>query len=147
MINKTRKEVKTKIQENRQAGIKTVMITGDHEKTARAIAAQIDLLPEDGMVLEGYQLNQMSIEDLKEVIEDVYVFARVTPEHKLKIVQAFQELGHIVAMTGDGVNDAPAVKASDIGISMGISGTDVTKEASSLVLLDDNFATIKEAIR
>src|SRR5690625_3756485 len=104
-------------------------------------------LAEGRMVLEGYQLNQMSIEDLKEVIEDVYVFARVTPEHKLKIVQAFQELGHIVAMTGDGINDAPAIKASDIGISMGISGTDVTKEASSLILLDDNFATIKEAIR
>src|SRR5690625_5030096 len=123
------------------------MITGDHEKTARAIATQIDLLPEDGMILEGYQLNQMSIGDLKEVIEDVYVFARVTPEHKLKIVQAFQELGHSVAMTGDGVSDAPAVKASDIGISTGRSGTDVTKAASSLVLLDDNFATIKEAIR
>src|SRR5690625_3060130 len=122
------------------------MITGDHEKTARAIATQINLLPENGMVLEGYQLNQMSIDDLKNIIEDVYVFARVTPEHKLKIVQAFQELGHIVAMTGDGVNDAPAVKASDIGISMGKTGTDVTKEASSLILLDDNFATIKEAI-
>lgn len=146
IIDPPRKEVKTAIKECRQAGIKSVMITGDHEKTARAIATQIDLLPEDGMVLEGYQLNQMSIEDLKEVIEDVYVFARVTPEHKLKIVQAFQELGHIVAMTGDGVNDAPAVKASDIGISMGKSGTDVTKEASSLILLDDNFATIKEAI-
>src|SRR5690625_2828946 len=146
MIDQPRKEVKTAIQECRQEGIKTVMITGDHEKTARAIATQIDLLPQDGMVLEGYQLNQMFIDDLKNIIEDVYVFARVTPEHKLKIVQAFQELGHIVAMTGDGVNDAPAVKASDIGISMGKTGTDVTKEASSLILLDDNFATIKEAI-
>src|SRR5699024_6097090 len=146
IIDPPRKEVKTAIQECRQAGIKTVMITGDHEKTARAIAAQIDLLPEDGMVLEGYQLNQMSIEDLKEVIEDVYVFARVTPEHKLKIVQAFQKLGHIVAMTGDGVNDAPAIKASDIGISMGVTGTDVTKEASSLILMDDNFSTIRAAI-
>src|SRR5690625_6731630 len=88
----------------------------------------------------------MSTTDLQEVIDDVYVFARVTPEHKLKIVEAYQAQGHIVAMTGDGVNDAPAIKASDIGISMGISGTDVTKEASSLILMDDNFDTIKEAI-
>src|SRR5690625_4268737 len=122
------------------------MITGDHEKTARAIATQINLLPENGLVLEGYQLNQMSLGELQDIIEDVYVFARVTPEHKLKIVKAFQGLGHIVAMTGDGVNDAPAIKASDIGISMGKSGTDVTKEASSLILMDDNFATIKAAI-
>src|SRR5690625_5338419 len=88
----------------------------------------------------------MSTADLREVIDDVYVFARVTPEHKLKIVEAYQAQGHIVAMTGDGVNDAPAIKASDIGISMGKSGTDVTKEASSLILMDDNFATIKDAI-
>src|SRR5690625_1540752 len=129
IIDPPRKEVKTAIKECRQAGIKTVMITGDHKKTARAIATKIDLLPKDRIVVEGYQLNQMSIEDLKNIIEDVYVFARVTPEHKLKIVQAFQELGHIVAMTGDGVNDAPAVKESDIGISMARTGTDVTKEA------------------
>src|SRR5690625_5182205 len=89
----------------------------------------------------------MDMTDLVNIIEDVSVFARVTPEHKLKIVQAFQKRGHIVAMTGDGVNDAPAIKASNIGISMGISGTDVTKEASSLILMDDNFNTIKEAIR
>ncbi|RDW17894.1 calcium-translocating P-type ATPase, SERCA-type [Oceanobacillus chungangensis] len=146
MIDPPRKEVKSAIEECRQAGIKTVMITGDHVNTARAIAKNLNLLPENGLVLEGYQLNQMSLADLEEVIEDTYVFARVTPEHKLKIVKAFQDKGHIVAMTGDGVNDAPAIKASDIGISMGISGTDVTKEASSLVLMDDNFATIKEAI-
>ncbi|MEC5422752.1 calcium-translocating P-type ATPase, SERCA-type [Virgibacillus sp. C22-A2] len=147
MIDPPRKEVKSAIEECRQAGIKTVMITGDHVKTARAIAKNLNLLPEDGLVLEGYQLNQMSVSDLEEKIEDTYVFARVTPEHKLKIVKAFQKKGHIVAMTGDGVNDAPAIKASDIGISMGISGTDVTKEASSLVLMDDNFATIKSAIQ
>ncbi|MUK89492.1 calcium-translocating P-type ATPase, SERCA-type [Ornithinibacillus sp. L9] len=147
MIDPPRKEVKSAIEECRQAGIKTVMITGDHVKTARAIATNLNLLPDNGLVLEGYQLNQMSVEELEDIIEDVYVFARVTPEHKLKIVKAFQERGHIVAMTGDGVNDAPAIKASDIGISMGISGTDVTKEASSLVLMDDNFATIKAAIK
>ncbi len=146
MIDPPRKEVKAAIVQCRQAGIKTVMITGDHEKTARAIAAHIDLLPAGGLVLGGNELNQMSVEDLRAVIEDVYVFARVTPEHKLKIVKAFQDRGHVVAMTGDGVNDAPAIKASDIGISMGESGTDVTKEASSLILMDDNFATIKSAI-
>ena len=146
MIDPPRKEVRTAIEECRAAGIKTVMITGDHVRTAHAIAKDINLIPENGMILEGSALNQMSVTDLENVIDDAYVFARVTPEHKLKIVQAFQNKGHIVAMTGDGVNDAPAIKASDIGISMGISGTDVTKEASSLVLLDDNFATIRSAI-
>ncbi|MFD1038045.1 calcium-translocating P-type ATPase, SERCA-type [Virgibacillus byunsanensis] len=147
MMDPPRKEVKTAIKECKEAGIKTVMITGDHEKTARAIAINLDLLPSEGLVLDGYQLNQMSVTELRDIIERVYVFARVTPEHKLKIVQAFQEKGHIVAMTGDGVNDAPAIKASNIGISMGRSGTDVTKEASSLILMDDNFATIKAAIK
>ncbi|HLS60154.1 MAG TPA: calcium-translocating P-type ATPase, SERCA-type [Virgibacillus sp.] len=146
LMDPPRKEVKSAIMECREAGIKTVMITGDHVKTARAIANQIDLLPENGLILEGFELNDMSTADLREVIDDVYVFARVTPEHKLKIVEAYQAQGHIVAMTGDGVNDAPAIKASDIGISMGKSGTDVTKEASSLILMDDNFATIKDAI-
>ncbi|MGJ9458801.1 calcium-translocating P-type ATPase, SERCA-type [Oceanobacillus sp. CF4.6] len=147
LMDPPRKEVKTAIRECREAGIKTVMITGDHVNTARAIAKNLNLLPENGLVLEGHQLNKMTSEDLSNVIDDTYVFARVTPEHKLKIVKAFQEKGHIVAMTGDGVNDAPAIKASDIGISMGISGTDVTKEASSLILMDDNFATIKSAIQ
>ncbi|SFB19530.1 Ca2+-transporting ATPase [Lentibacillus halodurans] len=146
MMDPPRKEVKTAIEESRDAGIKSVMITGDHEKTARAIATELNLLPENGRVLNGYQLNNMPIAELRDIIDQVYVFARVTPEHKLKIVKAFQEEGHIVAMTGDGVNDAPAIKASDIGISMGESGTDVTKEAASLVLMDDNFATIKSAI-
>ncbi|API93827.1 MULTISPECIES: calcium-translocating P-type ATPase, SERCA-type [Virgibacillus] len=146
MMDPPRKEVKKAVQECRSAGIKTVMITGDHAKTARAIALNLELMPEDGNVLEGYQMNKMSQQELEAVIEDVYVFARVTPEHKLRIVHAFQEKGHVVAMTGDGVNDAPAIKASNIGISMGQSGTDVTKEASSLILMDDNFATIKAAI-
>ncbi|RLL45264.1 calcium-translocating P-type ATPase, SERCA-type [Oceanobacillus piezotolerans] len=147
IIDPPRKEVKGAIAECRQAGIKTVMITGDHVNTARAIASNLNILPTNGLVLEGHQLNQMSQAELEDVIDDAYVFARVTPEHKLKIVKAFQSKGHIVAMTGDGVNDAPAIKASDIGISMGIAGTDVTKEASSLVLMDDNFATIKAAIK
>ncbi|MEC2160241.1 calcium-translocating P-type ATPase, SERCA-type [Virgibacillus halodenitrificans] len=147
MMDPPRKEVKSAIEECRQAGIRTVMITGDHVKTAKAIASKLNILPEHGLVLEGHQLNKLTVNELKDVIEGTYVFARVTPEHKLKIVEAFQEKGHIVAMTGDGVNDAPAIKASDIGISMGISGTDVTKEASSLILMDDNFATIKSAIQ
>lgn len=147
IIDPPRKEVKQAIAECRNAGIKTVMITGDHVNTARAIAKNLELLPENGLVLEGSQLNQMSAEELRDCIDLVYVFARVTPEHKLKIVNAFQDKGHIVAMTGDGVNDAPAIKASNIGIGMGQTGTDVTKEASSLVLMDDNFATIKAAIQ
>lgn len=147
IIDPPRKEVKQAIAECRNAGIKTVMITGDHVNTARAIAKNLELLPKNGLVLEGSQLNQMSAEELRDCIDQVYVFARVTPEHKLKIVNAFQDKGHIVAMTGDGVNDAPAIKASNIGIGMGQTGTDVTKEASSLVLMDDNFATIKAAIQ
>ncbi|MFC0524078.1 calcium-translocating P-type ATPase, SERCA-type [Pontibacillus salicampi] len=146
MIDPPRKEVKQAIRECREAGIKTVMITGDHAVTARAIAKNLQLLPEEGRVVEGAELSRMTDQELTSIIDDVYVFARVTPEHKLKIVKAFQQQGHVVAMTGDGVNDAPAIKASDIGISMGRSGTDVAKEASSLVLLDDNFATIKSAI-
>src|SRR5699024_1873463 len=137
LMDPPRPEVKQAIKECHEAGIKTVMITGDHKKTAEAIATQIGLLPKGGLVLEGADLNQMSSDDLVHVIDDVYVFARVTPEHKLKIVKAFQKIGHIVAMTGDGVNDAPAIKASNIGISMGITGTDVTKEASSVILMDD----------
>lgn len=147
LIDPPRKEVSSAIKECQEAGVRTVMITGDHKKTAEAIATKIGLLPKDGLVLEGSDLNTMSMNDLKQIINDVYVFARVTPEHKIKIVKALQSVGHIVAMTGDGVNDAPAIKASNIGISMGLTGTDVTKEASSVILMDDNFNTIKEAIR
>jgi Ca2+-transporting ATPase len=146
MIDPPRKEVRDAIAKCKRAGIRTVMITGDHQATAEAIAAQLGMMPQNGLSVNGQQLAAMTDEELEKKIDQIYVFARVSPEHKLRIVKALQRKSHVVAMTGDGVNDAPAIKASDIGIAMGINGTDVSKEASSLVLSDDNFATIVAAI-
>ncbi|MBE0698116.1 MAG: cation-translocating P-type ATPase [Anaerolineaceae bacterium] len=145
MIDPPRAAVRGAVATTRDAGVRTVMITGDHPLTAIEIARQLGIA-ENGHALTGAQLNQMTFEALKAVVNDVRVFARVSPEHKLKIVQALQENGHIVSMTGDGINDAPALRQADIGVAMGITGTDVSKEAADLVLLDDNFATIVAAV-
>lgn len=146
MIDPPRREVKEAITSCRRAGIKTIMITGDHQLTAEAIAGQLGIMPRGGLSVSGQQLAAMNEEQLDRLIDNIYVYARVSPEHKLRIVKALQRKGHVVAMTGDGVNDAPAIKAADIGIAMGITGTDVAKEASSLVLNDDNFSSIVAAI-
>ncbi|MBK8404516.1 MAG: cation-translocating P-type ATPase [Saprospiraceae bacterium] len=141
-----RPEVRQAIQESYAAGVKVIMITGDYPVTAKSIGKQIGL-HKDGKIMTGEELGQMNDEKLKEKIEEVNIFARVIPEQKLRIVKALQQNHEIVAMTGDGVNDAPALKAANIGIAMGGKGTDVAREASSLVLLDDNFASIVAAIR
>jgi P-type Ca2+ transporter type 2C len=146
MIDPARPEVQGAVREAKEAGIRTVMITGDHPLTAAYIAADLGIA-ERGKTLTGRDLDGMDVEKLKEVVEEVPVYARVSPEHKLKLVQALQDRGHIVAMTGDGVNDAPALRKAEIGVAMGITGTDVTKEASDMILMDDNFATIVAAVR
>lgn len=144
MIDPPRPEVRVAVRRCLEAGIRPIMITGDHPMTAQAIAHELNISRDD-KVITGNKLAVMSAEELSEAVKTVNVFARVSPEHKLNIVQALQSQGHIVAMTGDGVNDAPALKRADIGVAMGITGTPVTKEASDMVILDDNFASIVSA--
>ncbi|MBO4865394.1 MAG: cation-translocating P-type ATPase [Ruminococcus sp.] len=146
MQDPPRPEAAKAVRQCGKAGIRTVMITGDHKLTAAAVARQVGILKQGSLVLTGSELDGMSDERLAEVIESCSVFARVTPAHKLRIVRAFKAKGHICAMTGDGVNDAPAVKEADIGVSMGIQGTEVTKQAADMILLDDNFATLVNAV-
>ncbi len=150
MIDPPREEVKDAIHTCKKAGIDVVMVTGDHRLTAVAVAKELNLLGEDEeeeKVLTGAELGKLSDEQLADMVERVVVYARVSPEHKVRIVKAWKAKGRVVAMTGDGVNDAPALKMSDVGVSMGITGTDVTKEASDIVLTDDNFASIVKAAK
>lgn len=146
MIDPPREEVKDSIALCKQSGIKTIMITGDHKNTAFAIAKELGIAEDESQAIFGTELDKMSDEELSSKIDNLRVFARVSPEHKVRIVKAFKSKGNIVSMTGDGVNDAPSLKMADIGVAMGITGTDVAKGASDMVLTDDNFSTIVTAI-
>lgn len=147
MIDPPREEARIAVEQCKAAGIKPVMITGDHKITASAIAQSLGIMAADDKVLTGSDVESMSDEELLNIAGSVSVFARVAPEHKVRIVEAYQKLGNVVAMTGDGVNDAPALKLANIGVAMGITGTDVSKEAADVVLADDNFATIVQSVR
>lgn len=146
MMDPPREESMAAVAECKKAGIRPIMITGDHKVTAAAIAKRIGILKEESEACEGAVIDSMSDEELKNFVEGISVYARVSPEHKIRIVRAWQEKGNIVAMTGDGVNDAPALKQADIGVAMGITGSEVSKDAASMVLTDDNFATIVKAV-
>ncbi len=145
MIDPPREAVYGSIKEAKSAGIRTVMITGDHKTTAKAIGRDIGLMDEDDIALTGQELDQLTEEELDRKLENISVYARVSPENKIRIVRAWQKKGHVTAMTGDGVNDAPALKQADIGIAMG-SGTDVAKDSAAMVLADDNFVSIVNAV-
>lgn len=146
MADPARPESAEAVKEAHRAGIKTVMITGDSKITAQAIAKEVGIFHEHSLALEGTELDEMTDEDLNEILPGITVYARVKPEHKIRIVEAWQKRGNIVAMTGDGVNDAPALKKADIGVAMGITGTEVSKDAAGMILADDNFATIVKAV-
>ncbi|MBS0606384.1 MAG: cation-translocating P-type ATPase [Verrucomicrobia bacterium] len=146
MMDPPRPEAKQAIQTCKKAGIITVMITGDHKDTAEAVAQELGLMTRESRAISGVELQQMSDDELKQSLRRICVYARVSAEHKLRIVRAWRSLGEIVAVTGDGVNDAPAIKEADIGIAMGIKGTDVTKEAADMIITDDNFASIVNAV-
>lgn len=146
MIDPPRPEAIQAVADARRAGIRTVMITGDHKVTATAIATQLGIFRDGDEALDGVELDAMDDRTLEKRLEKVSVYARVSPEHKIRIVSAWQRLGHIVSMTGDGVNDAPALKAADIGVAMGITGTEVSKDAAAMILADDNFASIVKAV-
>lgn len=146
MIDPPRPEAKQAVDLCNQANIRSVMITGDHQLTAMAIARELGLLEENALTLTGIKLDEIPDEEFDNEVEQVRVYSRVSPAHKIRVVEALQRKGHVVAMTGDGVNDAPALKRADIGVAMGITGTDVSKEAAAMVLTDDNFASIVSAV-
>jgi len=146
MIDPVRPEVKDAIVECRSAGITPIMITGDHINTAKAIARELGILSDDSQAMMGAEIDKYSDEEFEKIVENVFVYARVQPEHKTRIVNAWKNKGYVTAMTGDGVNDAPSIKSADIGVGMGITGTDVTKNVADMVLTDDNFATIVSAV-
>ena len=147
MMDPPREESRAAVAQCISAGIRPVMITGDHKVTASAIAKNLGILTEGTRAIEGGEIDALSDKELQELVPQISVYARVSPEHKIRIVRAWQELGHLVAMTGDGVNDAPALKQADIGVAMGVTGTEVAKDAAGMVLTDDNFATIVQAVK